>query len=98
MNREERRQAAALQNGYHGDFQIDSGRRHARGLAVHLRALDRLQFAIHLVRYGVRVSRREGNERLGRSRSRGWTFGPRPRNTPRTHARFAGGIYTWGGA
>jgi len=59
------------QNGYHGDFQIDSGRRHARGPAMHIRALDGLQFAVHVVRYCVRVSWREEDERGGGFGARG---------------------------
>src|SRR5260370_37071460 len=84
------KQAAALQNGYHRNFQIDSGRRHARGLAVHIRALDRLQFAMHLVRYGVRVSWREEDEGRGRPGARRWNMWAPRRKTPRTNRQFAG--------
>src|SRR5258708_38174883 len=98
MNREERRQAAALQNGYHGDFQIDSGRRHARGLAVHLRALDRLQFAMHLVRYGVRVSRREREEGRRKPGCPGVKLWAAPREHPRTTGWSAGGDVRSGAA
>ena len=56
---------------HHGNIQINPGRRHARGPAVHIRAGDRLQFAVHVVRYGVRVSRRDEDGRRGGALARG---------------------------
>jgi hypothetical protein len=56
--------AAALESHvHHGNIQIDTGRRDARGVAVHFCAVDGVQFAVHLVRYGLRVSRRHEDER-----------------------------------
>ena len=58
--------AAALQSHvHHRNIQIDSGRGYARGVAVHFCAVDWVQFAVHLVRYGLRVSRRNEVECRG---------------------------------
>ncbi len=57
--------------GYHGNFQIDPGRGHTRRPAMHFRAADGLQSALHLVRYRVRLSWREEDERRGSYGARG---------------------------
>src|SRR5260370_29096806 len=67
-----------LQNGHHRNFQVDSGGRHARGLAVHFRSAYRLQPAVYLVRHSVCLSWREEDEGRASFLARGWTVGGGP--------------------
>jgi len=52
-------------------FKSIQGRRHTRGPAVHIRASDGLQSALHLVRYRVCIPWREEDERRGSFVTRG---------------------------
>lgn len=61
-----RQPGCALQSHVHyRDIQIDSGRRDSGGAALHFCAVDRMQPAMHVVRHGVRISRRDEDERRG---------------------------------
>src|SRR5205823_14180095 len=66
--------------------------RNPRRFAVHFCAVDGVQPALHLVRYGVRVPRREEDDGRGSSGARGRIGGP-PRGT-KSHGSggAAGGI------
>ena len=49
-------------NVHHGNIQIHTGRRNESWVAVRVRAVDRVQFALHVVRHGICVSWREEDE------------------------------------
>ena len=65
-----RRLPALLSHADHGDLQIDSGRVHACWAALRVRAADRMQSALFLVRQRIHFHRRPSHDN-GRSRGRG---------------------------